>query len=366
MRAMNLIRTLSLALAAALPLRAQSIPTSQTYLTLEQEVARLHQDGKLDEAIGILKRCHGLAPRDARSAYNLACCYALSGDVATGLGWLESAAEYGFGVDASDLELARGGDKDLAALRTDPRFEAAVKVMESRKAAAEAYAKEPVVYVPETSKGADAIGLLVVLHDAGETKDSAFAKGPWKQLADELGLALVIPSARFPVGATPSEGMRWFRWAFEYASDPTAAPAIERTITDALAAVRKQHRVLPERTYLVGTGQGGLIAFHRAMRAPEEFRKVIVDRSAILPPLVEQLAPNAAKAGFQVRFLIPELGVYGFEDDTTAIDKGAKQYAEALKRWKLQGSVERHAREPATVDAQLARLKAAIASFDAN
>jgi predicted esterase len=365
MRPMHLAWCAVLTLFASQPLRAQTVQTSQTYLQLEQEVATLHQAGKIADAIPILKRCHELAPRDARSAYNLACCYALSGDVATGLQWLESAAEFGFGIDSAELELARSGDKDLAALRADPRFEAALRTMEARKAAAEAYSKDAIVYVPEALKDAESVGLLVVLHDAGETKDLAFSNGPWKRLADELDLALVIPSARFPVGKKPEEGMRWFRWAFEYAQEASSPTALERTISDALSAFRKQRKVLADRTYLAGHGQGGLVAFHRAVRSPDEFRRVIVDSSAILPPLAETVAPGAAKLGLQVRFLMADRNVWGLPDEPAAIDKAAKSYAEALKRWKLQGTVERYVRDPSNADADVTRLKSALASFDA-
>src|SRR5213075_1100147 len=89
----------------------------------------------------------------------------------------------------------------------DPRF---AKLLERSKATqkrAEDYAATPAIYVPEKLKDASEVPLVVVLHDAGGTKDATLAA--WKPFADELGYALIVPAAPFPVREDASQGMHW-------------------------------------------------------------------------------------------------------------------------------------------------------------
>ena len=58
-----------------------------------------------------------LGPRGSNAMYNLACNYALAGNVELGLGWLEKSINAGF--DGPDKLME---DSDIANLRSDPRF----------------------------------------------------------------------------------------------------------------------------------------------------------------------------------------------------------------------------------------------------
>ena len=51
--------------------------------------------GRLLEAIELFKQCARRRTRDHSSAYNLACCYSLLGDVDMGLWWLRKAVRCG-------------------------------------------------------------------------------------------------------------------------------------------------------------------------------------------------------------------------------------------------------------------------------
>jgi Flp pilus assembly protein TadD len=78
--------------------------------------------GRLAEGLLADRRLVELLPRDARVRYNLACSFALNGNPDEALAALEKACELGF----DDLALLRK-DRDLDAVRDDPRFAAIEK-----------------------------------------------------------------------------------------------------------------------------------------------------------------------------------------------------------------------------------------------
>lgn len=81
----------------------------------------LARDGRADEALGWAGRAEALDPQDAVALYNLACVASVCGDEESGLRYLESAITHGY-PHLSWIE----NDADLAALRTNPRFEGVV------------------------------------------------------------------------------------------------------------------------------------------------------------------------------------------------------------------------------------------------
>ena len=73
---------------------------------------------RLPLSVDHFRRALDLSPADSNTLYNLACVHSLAGDIDEALEALSLALQSGF----SDLPLARR-DKDLEALRKDPRFE---------------------------------------------------------------------------------------------------------------------------------------------------------------------------------------------------------------------------------------------------
>jgi len=73
--------------------------------------------GRIEDGLDADRRLVALLPSDPRVRYNLACSYALNGKLEEALGELQKACDLGF----DDLTLLRK-DKDLDALRDDPRF----------------------------------------------------------------------------------------------------------------------------------------------------------------------------------------------------------------------------------------------------
>ena len=73
--------------------------------------------GRLLDGLAADRRLVALLPKDPRVRYNLACSLALNGRHEEAIETLEKACELGF----DDLALLRK-DRDLDALRDDPRF----------------------------------------------------------------------------------------------------------------------------------------------------------------------------------------------------------------------------------------------------
>ena len=79
------------------------------------------QSRELPRAIEAFQRCLELDPSRSVCAYNVACGYALAGDVEQGLAWLNRAADAGFGAEESRFRVA-ATDPEIRILdeRPDP------------------------------------------------------------------------------------------------------------------------------------------------------------------------------------------------------------------------------------------------------
>lgn len=73
---------------------------------------------RYDEAITAFQRAIDLGVATQTSAYNIACCHALSGRDGEALAWLRKAMDFGFREDETLQQ-----DADLDELRSDPRFQ---------------------------------------------------------------------------------------------------------------------------------------------------------------------------------------------------------------------------------------------------
>ncbi len=286
-----------------------------------QELAKRAQDAlqakKYDEGIALLMKILDQAPKDAGTAYNLACGWSCKGDVERGFEWLGNAVDWGWGTGTGSLvntpgkqqshaEMTRA-DPDFENLRKDPRFEKLLERMdkagELHKVAlkkGEAYAAAPGVYIPEKAAALKEMPVLVVLHDAGSTKDE-IVQGRWKAVADELGFALLAPSGRVPTGEEPAKGMTWFESAEEYAARPFQS---EKFAIDALSLFQKDHPLDKARVVVAGEGVGGLVALRMAIASPGLYKAALTLNAAFDAKLYAEKAPNAAKMGLKVALLV--------------------------------------------------------------
>ncbi|MBI5362210.1 MAG: hypothetical protein HZA53_03460 [Planctomycetes bacterium] len=304
---------------AAAPVFAQT-PDPAKIQEITQKVNEAIQAKRWGDGVKLLEELLVVQPEVPGTAYNLACLESLQGHVDQGLDWLGKGADWGWGAGygtimgnsarMSHADMCKN-DADLENLRKDPRFEAVLARItanftkyETRMKAGEAYAAEPAIYVPEAIKGLAEKPLLVVVHDNGSTKEDVVS-GFWKQVADELGFALVAPSAKIPVGATPKEqGMLWYEQLGEYVGSKDAWK-IEKPIHDAVKAFKKNDKLDPKRVVLVGDGAAGtLLAFGAGLSSAGLYKAVLGLDGAFEAKLVKEKGPAAAKMGQHAALIV--------------------------------------------------------------
>ena len=281
---------------------------------LRSGYVRLFRDGidhleedRYDAGIAAFERCLELRPEDAVSAYNIACGHALKQELDPAFEWLSKSAEMGFGNDPDNIVHAETRDPDLASLRGDPRFAPIIERMRELLAAVEKYAAEPAVYVPEALAEAEEVPLLVVLHDQGSSKD-AVVSSPWKDVADELGLALIAPPGSVATGAGSEAGMAWFRSLQAYTDRYWT---YEKSIQSAIDGFKKERKVDRKHIYIAGEGQGAMVAFNQAVRAPGQFKGVLIVNGPLHMQLAQSRIANAVKMGLRLRLLASTESMWG-------------------------------------------------------
>lgn len=296
-----------------------------------RKVAELNQKAvealtakRYDDGIELLKQVLELVPEQKGTAYNLACAHALKADVDASYQWMEKACAWGWGTGtgalAADLrtkltevDLCKT-DVDLENLRKDPRWAGLLVKIEAnftRHAAriqkGREYSLAPAVYVPESIKALEKKPVLLVVHDEGSTKDQVVA-GVWKEIADALGFALVVPSGRIPIGDEPKDqGMAWFEFEGDYLGNVKGAEEVETGVHGALKFFEKTDKIDRAKLVLVGEGQTGtLVAFGAGVSSPGLYKMVLGLDGAFEPARVQAKGANAAKLGQRARLLLAE------------------------------------------------------------
>ena len=323
---------------------------------------------KFDDGIAILMRILEVQPKDKGTAYNLGCAYSLKGDVDKSIEWLGISLDWGWGkskgrIDGSTEELSEvemlKKDADFENVRKDPRFE---KILERASKAVDAkteamkkgeeYAAKAATYIPEKVAGLKEMPLLVVLHDAGATKDQVVA-GRWKAIADELGFALVAPSGKVAAGEDPAKGMNWYDTLEEY----TAKPFLyERSVNDVVSAFQKEHPIDRSKVVVAGEGVGGLVALNVAINGPGLYKGVVTLNGKFQPALYAGKAPAAGKMGLKVALLHDAPAADAPKEAGPA--EVASAETKSLQTWGLGGEAKVLAADPADADRKKALVEA--------
>src|SRR5262245_49759782 len=191
---------------AAAPAGAQTPAVFDEYIRTQRKGEEAIKAKKYDDGLAAFKKCLELVPNDLGSAYDLACVHSLKGELDPAIEWLGKSVDWGYGaLSSEDVTHLETKDTDLENVRKDARFAAIVEKLKARRKAIADFTAKPELYLPAKLKDAPSVGLLIVLHDAGQTKATALEKGPWKKIADDLGLAVVFPSAPCMVGSEPAK-----------------------------------------------------------------------------------------------------------------------------------------------------------------
>lgn len=263
----TLFASLAFVLAATAPAASQqsTAERSQTHheaKTRELALAyrKAYEAGDWQTAIRVGYELTQHDPRDGRSAYNLACAYALDGQHKEALKWVYNAAREGY----ANPELMKS-DADLEPIRQEPRFrEALALVRANRSADFQAFQawwdRRPLdVYVPDGVKS-DGAPLIVALHGYGSEGDEIASR--WKGVASEAGAVLVAPESGRPAPA--GEGFQW-----------TGSQEPEWVILRTIDRVEREHGIDAGRVILTGYSQGAFVALRFALKYPEKVAGVV-------------------------------------------------------------------------------------------
>jgi predicted esterase len=326
----------------------------ETKDSMNRRAVETLQAGKLDEGIAILTKALETYPKDSDLAYNLACGWSRKGDVDKGFEWLGKAVDWGWGkgrsqlvgetAQKSHLEMTKT-DPDFANLRKDPRWEAMldriakVNPPAAADAAKPAAAAAPASYIPAKAAAVKQMPLLVVLHDAGATKEQVVA-GRWKAVADELGYALLAPEGPIALGDA-SKGTSWYAKAEDY---PAQALTVEKGVADAVAAFAKDHPIDRAKTVLVGEGSGALVAMNIGLTGLGAAKGVVTVNGKFSQELFAAKAPAAGKAGVRVELLLD-----GSKKEANPADAAASQ-TKLLQTWGLAGEARVFTPDPKDPD----------------
>lgn len=345
--------------SAVHPALALETPGRDRYESAFQAGITALQARRLDESIQAFAECLALRPSSGVCLYNQACGHALAGRVDAALDCLERAEALGFGLDEGQVDVVRR-DADLAALRDEPRWQALLDRLGTHGEQMRAWTGEPGLYVPAGLDTTRPLPLLVVLHADGSNKQ-AVLDGPWRLVADRLGSALLVPSARRPLGPAPADGLQWVDEVEQLDQRPWT---VADSAFDALNTVFASHTIDRRRVRLAGEGSGALLAFDLALRAPGLVRGVLILQGPARAVDARPRALTAAALGVRVALWIDPTRPVPWTRDAVP----PAEYADALAGWLASAGLLapqglQSAPLPESAEARADALAAALASI---
>jgi predicted esterase len=215
--------------------------------------------------------------------------------------------------------------------------------------------------VPEKHKDAPEVPLLLVLHEAGGDKQSTLAA--WKPLADELGCALAIPAAPYPLREDPSRGWTWIDDPNNFAL-PNRTAEYQQPIHAALDALRKTKKLSPGRLWIAGAGQGATLALVAGLHNSGLLKGAALLDPDVVPAITGYKVPSAKTNGLRLETR--------FDTNAWKARTGVTMPKKLVEGWALPGSTselaelkDAAARQAALADAVRALAKGADAAASA-
>lgn len=133
--------------------------------------------------------------------------------------------------------------------------------------------RDGLLYVPSGYAAASPAPLVLMLHGAGGSAHGAIR--PFRELADEAGLVLLVPESR---------GVTWDAIRGDYAAD---AEFIDRALVDVFRKVA----VDPRRLTIEGFSDGATYALGLGLTNGDLFRRIVAFSPGFLPPAVPHGRP---------------------------------------------------------------------------
>ncbi len=245
--------------------RGQSADDDERH-SLATDFAQAYRDRDWSRAIQVGRELVEIAPKNDIHAYNLACVYALNGDIDSAGTWLAKAAERGF------RHLKRfETDADLVGVRKNTAYATALALVKANQEKAFARLDKkflkhpPLVVLPSGYDKNVASPLVIALHGYGCRADMMTRE--WKGMADRIGAILVAPQGVYKV-----KGGSGYSWFGPGTVDYDEADHLVRLTLD---LVMKEYEIDKNRLILTGFSQGGYVAYVVSARQPYLFPAVI-------------------------------------------------------------------------------------------
>ena len=284
--------------AAALCSVLLSVGSAATSEQLEQRALDAMTAGQYPQAAGLWQEFLKRNPGQPVALYNLACCHSRNGDLDLAAQRLEEAYEAGM----SDPELVRT-DPDLEALRESRKGRALIERLAAeaeeslRLRGAPGTFEAPVlggfrVVVPRDMKEGRKYPLVMILHGHGANPENYV--GTFERVASSLEAIVCAPYGPYPIPFERGHGYSWYPapWFFrELLGDrnvirrsratPQGNWNAGRGRQPGLRSCRHRARlgrfpVDPDRVFLMGHSEGGVLAYGLALERPDLFRGLVV------------------------------------------------------------------------------------------
>lgn len=286
--------TRALVAAFDAPWRAEWRASFQSGITALQ--ARAHE-----AACTAFEHCLSLRPGDSAASYNLACARIGRGDASSAFDAVVLAVAAGIAHFPERVDAFRR-DVDIESLRGDARWPELAARVERARVDGAAWAREPVLVVPDGTPPSAGWPLVVLLHRDGSSKELE-ARGAWAACARRERFALLVPAARYAADEDPRTASAWLSDVEDLARRPWQS--VEVALEDVRRIVEAQ-RIDRARVVAVGCETGAPVAFDMACRASGLFRAVILVDGAVHVDAAAATAPAAALVGLRVGVVVEE------------------------------------------------------------
>lgn len=282
-----------------------SIGSAATPEQMEQRALEAMRTGQYTKAASLWQEILERSPGQFPALYNLACCYSRTGELDQAALRLEEANKAGM----SDPELLRS-DPDLEALRGSRKGRALINRLASdaeqlrRLRGVPGYFEAPVlggfrIVVPPVLKENRKYPLVMILHGHGANPENYV--GIFERVASSLDAIVCAPYGPYPIPFERGHGYSWFPapWFFQdllRTGTPTGARTQRRQeiemqeqsvsrsfVLAAIDHVSSQFPVDPDRVFLMGHSEGGVLAYGLALEHPDLFRGLVVVGARLRP-----------------------------------------------------------------------------------
>jgi phospholipase/carboxylesterase len=286
------------AVAAVLCSVVLGVGFAATPAQIEQRALDAMRAGQYGKATDLWLKILESSPGQARFLYNLACCYSRTGELDLAGTRLEEACAAGM----RDIELLQS-DPDLEALRDSPKGRALIERLASdeeklrRIRGVPGYFQAPVlggirVVAPLNMKEDRAYPLVMILHGHGANPENYV--GIFERFANSLDAIVCAPYGPYPVALERGHGYSWYPppWFFQelLRTDSSDGDRTRRRqeielqeqevsrdfVLSAIDHVSNEFSVDPDRVFLMGHSEGGVLAYGLALEHPDLFRGLIV------------------------------------------------------------------------------------------